>query len=160
MRVTNLDNGRHVDVHIVDRGPADAPRKEGVIIDLSRAAADALGFVEDGRARVRVDVLRWGTQTTSASFVSTKRRRQSVVPLSAFHNALTATKAAAPLYLGNAHGLPQMNGCLERCITVAPRQSGQKWVVSLERSEFTQEFQRQGEAENFARQRASSSRRR
>ena len=62
VRVTNLDNGRHVDVHIVDRGPADAPRKEGVIIDLSRAAADALGFVEDGRARVRVDVLRWGTQ--------------------------------------------------------------------------------------------------
>ena len=51
---------------------------------------------------------------------------------------------------------PKMNGCLERCITVAPRQSGQKWVVSLERSEFTQEFQRQGEAEYFARQRAQA----
>ena len=61
VRVTNLENDRHVDVRIVDRGPADTPRAEGVIIDLSRAAADALGFVQDGRARVRVDVLRWGT---------------------------------------------------------------------------------------------------
>jgi rare lipoprotein A len=60
VRVTNLKNQRTVDVRIVDRGPASAPKAEGVIIDLSRAAAEALGFVEDGRTEVRVDVLRWG----------------------------------------------------------------------------------------------------
>lgn len=59
-RVTNVENGRHVEVRIVDRGPASSSRKEGVIIDLSRAAADALGFVEKGEANVRVEVLRWG----------------------------------------------------------------------------------------------------
>jgi rare lipoprotein A (peptidoglycan hydrolase) len=31
-----------------------------VIIDLSRHAGQALGLIKDGRARVRIDVLRWG----------------------------------------------------------------------------------------------------
>jgi rare lipoprotein A len=60
VRVTNLENGKAVDVRIVDRGPASESRAEGVIIDLSRAAAEALGFIKNGRSKVRVDVLRWG----------------------------------------------------------------------------------------------------
>ena len=60
VRVTNLKNGRSVQVRIVDRGPASGPRTAGVIIDLSRHAARALGLVRDGRARVRLEVLRWG----------------------------------------------------------------------------------------------------
>lgn len=58
VQVTNLRNGRSVEVRIVDRGPARAPRTDGVIIDLSRAAAGALGFLERGRTRVRIEVLR------------------------------------------------------------------------------------------------------
>jgi rare lipoprotein A len=61
VRVTNLKTGRSVRVRIVDRGPAPGPRAEGVIIDLSMQAADALDFVRDGRTRVRIDVLRWGS---------------------------------------------------------------------------------------------------
>jgi rare lipoprotein A len=57
VRVTNLRNGRSAKVRIVDRGPASGPRRKGVIIDLSRAAAEYLGFVRAGRARVRLDVL-------------------------------------------------------------------------------------------------------
>src|SRR5215204_3794923 len=34
LRVTNLANGRRVTVRVVDRGPADAIRADGVIIDL------------------------------------------------------------------------------------------------------------------------------
>src|SRR5215212_6066326 len=34
VRVTNLRNGRVVEVRIVDRGPAEARRKEGYVIDL------------------------------------------------------------------------------------------------------------------------------
>ena len=60
VRVTNLANGRSVQVRIQDRGPAPGPRAEGVIIDLSLAAAQALRFVHEGRTRVRLDVLRWG----------------------------------------------------------------------------------------------------
>jgi rare lipoprotein A len=49
-RVKNLDNGRAVVVRINDRGPFAKNR----IIDLSKAAAEALGMVEDGEARVEV----------------------------------------------------------------------------------------------------------
>ncbi len=60
VRVTNVANSKTVTVRIVDRGPASGARAEGVIIDLSRAAAEALDFVKDGRSKVRLDVLRWG----------------------------------------------------------------------------------------------------
>ena len=53
VRVTNLTNGRSVIVRINDRGPYVKPR----IIDLSRAAARELDFLEDGITRVRIDLL-------------------------------------------------------------------------------------------------------
>jgi rare lipoprotein A len=63
VRVTNLANGRAVQVRIVDRGPAAGPRAAGVVIDVSYRAAEALRFVRDGRTRVRLEVLRWGTSS-------------------------------------------------------------------------------------------------
>ena len=60
LRVTNVANGRAVELRVVDRGPAQGPRSEGVIIDVSSKAADSLNFVRAGRTRVRVEVLRWG----------------------------------------------------------------------------------------------------
>ncbi|MCK0505406.1 septal ring lytic transglycosylase RlpA family protein [Aromatoleum anaerobium] len=60
VRVTNRKNGRAVVVRINDRGPAKPSRKEGVIIDLSPAAAARLGMIKDGRSPVRVEVLEWG----------------------------------------------------------------------------------------------------
>jgi rare lipoprotein A len=65
LRVTNVRNGRAVEVRVVDRGPARGPRAEGVIIDVSYRAAQTLNFVRSGRTRVRVEVLRWGTDTGS-----------------------------------------------------------------------------------------------
>jgi rare lipoprotein A len=53
VRVTHLENGRSVVVRINDRGPY----KRGVIIDLSRRAANEIGMVQQGRARVRVEVV-------------------------------------------------------------------------------------------------------
>ena len=53
VRVTNLENLRSVVVTINDRGPY----VRGRIIDLSRRAAAALGFVRDGVTRVRVEPL-------------------------------------------------------------------------------------------------------
>lgn len=52
-RVTNMDNGSTVEVEINDRGPFVEDR----IIDLSRAAARALGLVESGTAPVRVELI-------------------------------------------------------------------------------------------------------
>jgi len=52
-KVTNLSNGRSVKVRINDRGPF----AHGRIIDVSRAAATELGFIGDGVAKVRVQVI-------------------------------------------------------------------------------------------------------
>ena len=59
VRVTNVKNGKAVTVRIIDRGPSKANREDGVVIDLSRAAARRLGFAthEKGTAVVRVEVI-------------------------------------------------------------------------------------------------------
>jgi rare lipoprotein A len=64
VRVTNLRNGRAVDVRILDRGPAAGPRAAGVLIDVSYGAAERLGFIRAGRTRVRLEVLRWGDRSS------------------------------------------------------------------------------------------------
>ena len=54
VRVTNLENGKSVNVKINDRGPF----VKGRIIDLSFEAAKKLGFIQQGTARVKVEVIR------------------------------------------------------------------------------------------------------
>jgi rare lipoprotein A len=56
--VTNLKNGRAVEVRINDRGPSI----EGRIIDLSYAAARELGAVSGGTIPVRLRVISQPTQ--------------------------------------------------------------------------------------------------
>ena len=58
VRVTNLRNGRSTYVRVVDRGPAPRARRRGRVIDLSRGAAQQLGFIAQGTAPVQVAVLR------------------------------------------------------------------------------------------------------
>jgi rare lipoprotein A len=53
VKVINLDNGNSVHVRINDRGPF----KRGRIIDVSRAAAKALGMVQGGIATVRIETV-------------------------------------------------------------------------------------------------------
>ena len=57
VKVTNLDNGRSVVVRINDRGPF----VEGRIIDLSRAAAEALGMLGLGVAHVSLEIVSFAT---------------------------------------------------------------------------------------------------
>jgi rare lipoprotein A len=53
VQVTNLENGRSIALVVNDRGPY----KRGRILDVSRRAAQLLGFDANGTARVRVKVL-------------------------------------------------------------------------------------------------------
>ena len=53
LMVTNLDNGKSVEVRINDRGPFT----KGRVIDLSRAAARVLGMVKSGVSPVRTELL-------------------------------------------------------------------------------------------------------
>jgi rare lipoprotein A len=56
VRVFNLSNGREVVVVITDRGPY----RRGRIIDVSRSAAQQLGLIQSGTARVRLEMLKPG----------------------------------------------------------------------------------------------------
>ena len=53
VRVTNLENGRSMVLRVNDRGPFS----RGRIIDMSRRAAQLLGFHMNGTARVRVQIM-------------------------------------------------------------------------------------------------------
>lgn len=53
VRVTNLENGRSLVLRVNDRGPYAKNR----IIDVSKRAAQLLGFQTQGTAKVRVDLL-------------------------------------------------------------------------------------------------------
>jgi rare lipoprotein A len=53
LRVTNVATGRAVTVRVNDRGPYVAGR----VVDVSQSAADALGMVGAGIAKVRLDVV-------------------------------------------------------------------------------------------------------
>jgi rare lipoprotein A len=53
VRVTNVTNGRSVVVRINDRGPY----VHGRVVDLSGSAAESLGMVERGIAKVKLDVV-------------------------------------------------------------------------------------------------------
>lgn len=54
VRVTNVNNGRSVVVRINDRGPYVGNR----IIDLSAAAANAIGIINSGVGQVQMQILR------------------------------------------------------------------------------------------------------
>jgi rare lipoprotein A len=82
--VTNLDNGRAVEVRINDRGPFVGGRA----IDLSYGAARALRMVGPGTARVRIEVLA-GTRAPRVEAASVP-----APPLPTL--AVTAAPAAAP----------------------------------------------------------------
>ncbi len=75
VRVENLDNGRVVNVRINDRGPFHGER----VIDLSRKAADKIGVLGGGTARVRLTIHSEGKPlagTTPAKQNATKPPRR------------------------------------------------------------------------------------
>ena len=86
--VTNLSNGRAVEVAINDHGPY----AKGRMIDLSYRAARVLGMVGPGTARVRMDVL--STPPDSAALVG---REAYFVQVGSFSYAANAERLRARL---------------------------------------------------------------
>jgi rare lipoprotein A len=71
VHVTNLANGRSVVVRVNDRGPF----ARGRVIDVSHAAAVALGMVARGTARVRVEAIDDGSSRSVTGQARTARPR-------------------------------------------------------------------------------------
>lgn len=89
VRVTNLENGRSIVVRVNDRGPF----KNGRIMDVSRRAADLLGFINKGTARVRIEVL----ENESRQLAAAARRGEDTTRMTAadFQRGASQTASAA-----------------------------------------------------------------
>ncbi len=85
VRVVNLTNDKTVDVRITDRGPF----VENRIIDVSHAAAGAIGLIGPGVARVRLDILSVPAIASTQSWYA--------VQAGAFHDQDRAERARAAL---------------------------------------------------------------
>lgn len=85
VQVTNLDNGRTMKIRVNDRGPY----AHGRIIDLSRRAAQLLGYERQGTARVRVQIL---PDDSRAEIVRMKGEKR----LASLGSPITIEKAPKP----------------------------------------------------------------
>src|ERR1700732_4554542 len=63
VKVTNLENGKSIEVTVNDRGPYIAGR----VLDLSTRAAQVLGMEKEGLALVRIKVVQPSQQLASAA---------------------------------------------------------------------------------------------
>ncbi len=105
VEVENLENGRVIRARVNDRGPFARDR----VIDLSHAAADALGFTAQGTAKVRVRYIAEANLAELAplprdagrAFAGVRRKAESATPAAAASDPLGAliarTAGAAPL---------------------------------------------------------------
>ncbi|MBI3506936.1 MAG: septal ring lytic transglycosylase RlpA family protein [Proteobacteria bacterium] len=100
VRVTNLDNGRSIVLRVNDRGPF----ARGRILDVSRRAAQLLGFEGQGTARVRVDIMAEDSQRLKAELTGRDE---------------TQTVAAAPRTAVASDALPPPPGSRETRVSSA-----------------------------------------
>ena len=78
VKVTNLDNGKSVIVRVNDRGPFVNNR----IIDLSKAAAEQLDFVDSGTAKVRVEIMKDETKALKKAILANGGKVVGGAPIS------------------------------------------------------------------------------
>jgi len=94
VKVTNLENNRHVIVRVNDRGPFH----KGRIIDLSYVAALKLGITTTGTAPVKVEALSKGSNTHTNNWENPKKDHKSsqkvsiVVQVGAFSTRASAQR--------------------------------------------------------------------
>jgi rare lipoprotein A len=102
VQVTNLENGRSLQLKVNDRGPF----VHGRVIDVSRRAAQLLGFDRQGTAKVRVTLIEEGQQegtTVLAKPVTTPVERDA---LPAVRQAAVDSEALPPPPGGQAAPSP------------------------------------------------------
>lgn len=96
VRVTNLENGRSLIVRVNDRGPY----KRGRVMDLSKRAAELLGYKDKGTAKVKLQVL---TQESKAIAEIAKRGEDT----RGFEVALNEDRASGRAVLNQRAGFTQ-----------------------------------------------------
>ncbi len=103
LKVTNLANGKSVNVRVNDRGPFVASRE----IDLSKAAAVKLGMIGSGTTKVKLEIVKRGANTklsqqtaASASKIMQKLGGSSATSSSSATKTSKKTKSTVKLTAG------------------------------------------------------------
>ena len=116
VRVTNMKTGRAVNIRVNDRGPF----AHGRIIDLSRRAAQLLGFEREGTAPVRVEILAeesrllaMQTQPTG-DIIASEPTKPDAVP------TVDVTSSALPAPPGAKTAVPPSDQFAVRPVATAP----------------------------------------
>ncbi len=115
VRVTNLDSGRALLIRVNDRGPF----ARGRIIDLSRRAAQLLGFERSGTAPVRVEIM--GEESRQLALNATTRGRgpEPKRPIAAPTVSVTSSMLPSP------PGIKTANVASEK-FKISPLEASQK----------------------------------
>jgi len=95
VKVTNLNNGRHVIVRVNDRGPFHDNR----VIDLSYAAATKLGYDKQGTAPVRIeaiDPVAWNRSKLASTPIARQLTPMVTAPAVNASQALASAAVLAP----------------------------------------------------------------
>lgn len=108
VRVTNLENGRALVLRINDRGPF----ARGRIIDISHHGAQLLGFVKQGTAKVRVEILADDSQKLKLAALNGPQSGEPQVQI-----------AAAPREAVSARALPAPAGSPPTPVSDVPLRS-------------------------------------
>ncbi len=141
VRVTNLENGRSVKVRVNDRGPFT----NGRLIDLSRRAAELLGYRERGTAKVLVEVIEDESRALAAVALSEEAAQSAPEPVptipvtaealpSSPANPVAATQSATSAASQTALALPRRVATTARPELQAPKPDGVVTTVPVQPS--------------------------
>ncbi|MDP6345035.1 MAG: septal ring lytic transglycosylase RlpA family protein [Alphaproteobacteria bacterium] len=119
VQVTNLANGRSLILKVNDRGPF----VNGRIIDVSRRAAQLLGFYNQGTAKVRVTVIDDGAGTMVASKPVTPKEQRTALPALP-RGSVTAQSLAPPSGIKQATPSPATAPTPVRVATAGGQSAG------------------------------------
>ena len=95
IRVTNVENDQSLVVRVNDRGPF----KEDRVLDLSWAAAERLGFADQGTAKVRYEVLTVPTSDAALIANPLAKPAQAIFQVTAVSTEIQAQKVAEQIRL-------------------------------------------------------------
>lgn len=117
VRVTNLENGRAIVLRVNDRGPY----ARGRIIDVSRRAAQLLGFYGSGTARVRVQILAPESRQLKLAMLQGEGPAVAAVPVGAVQsNSLPPPPGARSAGTVAAEALPPPSATLTPAADTVP----------------------------------------
>lgn len=98
VRITNLENGRSLNLRVNDRGPF----VEGRIIDVSRRASQLLGFHDQGIAKVKVEILANESRVMAGLAPPQSAKPTTAAPAVKSKGGTYATAAVAPVPVGRS----------------------------------------------------------